>query len=333
MSRLKEHAKAFEVLQKYALESLPVLPARFQMLEDHGYIVVPNVIDEKTCDELMQGLKTWLVTAAGAERDPRTWRSSVMPYSIHNIYQHFGAGHIDPVWRLRQDERVVDVFASLWGTRDLLTSFDGFCLQPPHELVGKKGHVPGAVDGSWYHYDQGSYPGRHTVQGFVTLEDQDEQDATLMVVDKSHLRHMEFFRRFPGAHAKDGDWIKFTDEELRWVLSQEGAKEVRVKAKKGSMVLWDSRTAHCSGRALEGRPEARWRGVIYTCYAPRRLASEKDLAKKRKALEERRTTNHHPAQRIHLFPKEPRWGKKSAEFKLPTGPVSLSELGRRLAGL
>lgn len=333
---LKAEAKAFDAMRQlrpFFDGPLANLPPRFRELEDRGYMVIPDVVDSATCDKLMAGLKHWLVEiGTGVNfKDRSTWRSAQLPYSIHNIFQQYQAGHIPPVWELRQDERVVQVFSDMWNTpaRDLLTSFDGFCLRPPHEWLGRKGHVPGKTDGNWYHYDQGNYTGRHTIQGFITLEDQDKYDAPLMVIDKSHLHHSRFFQQFPG---KKGDWIKFDDKELDWVLSQPDAKEVRVAAKKGSMVLWDSRTAHCAGQAIDGRPVPRWRGVIYTCYAPRKLASAKDLVKKVQAFEDMRTTNHHPAQNIHLFPARPRWGKDPSEFKLRQKPVDLTPLGRRLAG-
>lgn len=333
---LKEETKAFDTLRQLAYPScpLPVLPSRFRELEENGYMVIPDVVDAGTCDRLMAGLKHWLVEIGTGVNcnDRSTWRHNKLPYSIHNIFQQYQSGHIEPVWKLRQDERVIRVFEDMWSTpaRDLLTSFDGFCLRPPHEWLGRKGYVPGETDGEWYHYDQGNYTGRHTIQGFITLEDQDEKDATLMTIHQSHLHHAKFFRQF--TNRKGGDWVKFIPEELKWVLSQPGAREVRVAAKKGSMVLWDSRTAHCAGNALHGREHARWRGVIYTCYAPRRLASEADLVKKRKAFEEMRTTNHHPAKSIHLFPLKPRWGKDPSEFKLRDKPVELTPLGRRLAG-
>lgn len=324
--------KAFEVLKQAAYgPPLPHLPARFNELEEHGFMVIPDVVDGKTCDKLLAGLKQWLVDiGTGVDfKDRRTWQSKKMPYAIHGIYQQYQAGHVAPVWELRQDERVVNVFADMWNTRpmDLLSSFDGFSLRPPHEWLGRKGAT--CPRGQWFHYDQGDYAGCYTIQGFVTLEDQDVDDAPLVVVDRSHLHHAEFFEQFPG---RKGDWIKFDERELAWVMSRPDAKEVRVAAKKGSMVLWDSRTAHCASDALDGRKEARWRGVIYTCYAPRRLASAKDLEKKREAFNQMRTTNHHPAQKIHLFPQKVRWGLDPSVFKLPTKPPELSALGKRLAG-
>lgn len=48
----------------------------------------------------------------------------------------------------------------------------------------------------------------------------------------------------------------------------------------------------------------KWRHVVYTCYQPRSLATEKDLALKREAYRDRRVTTHWPAMNVKLFPKE-----------------------------
>ena len=48
----------------------------------------------------------------------------------------------------------------------------------------------------------------------------------------------------------------------------------------------------------------KWRHVVYTCYQPRILATEKDLALKWEAYLDRRVTTHWPAMNVKLFPKE-----------------------------
>ncbi len=48
----------------------------------------------------------------------------------------------------------------------------------------------------------------------------------------------------------------------------------------------------------------KWRHVVYTCYQPKSLATEKDLALKREAYNDRRVTTHWPAMNVKLFPKE-----------------------------
>ena len=47
-----------------------------------------------------------------------------------------------------------------------------------------------------------------------------------------------------------------------------------------------------------------WRHVVYACYQPRSMASEKDLAVKRAAWDGYCITTHWPAANVELFPDE-----------------------------
>lgn len=329
---------------------LPQLPERFKHLHEHGYQVIPNVFTAERCEEIHAALKQWYAdVGTGVDfNNPNTWKSENLPYTIHGIHQHYSVGHIQPVWNVRQDPQVVNVFSELWNTAptEMLSSFDGFCLQPPPEWLGRAPQARKGIyselglEGSWYHYDQRrAKVGRHCIQGFVTLQDQTEDDATLMVLAGSHKYHQAFFEHFDKTHeeikerAKAGDWVKFNQlSELKWVATQPGVKEVRVVAPKGSLVLWDSRTAHCSGKPRPDRAIPQWRSLVYTCLQPRRLATPKDLNRKRELFNARRTSNHWAAT-PHAFPKEPRFGKRSNELNVVNIPAPvLTDLGRRLAG-
>lgn len=76
------------------------------------------------------------------------------------------------------------------------------------------------------------------VQGFITFEDTDEDDGTLMVYKKSHLYHQKMFKM--NKHSGSDDWYKLTEQDLKWVKNSK-LEEVKIKAPKGSLVLWDSR--------------------------------------------------------------------------------------------
>eukprot|EP00697_Spironema_sp_BW2_P012851 gnl/Spiro4/29516_TR14452_c0_g4_i1.p1 gnl/Spiro4/29516_TR14452_c0_g4~~gnl/Spiro4/29516_TR14452_c0_g4_i1.p1 ORF type:complete len:356 (-),score=52.27 gnl/Spiro4/29516_TR14452_c0_g4_i1:43-1080(-) len=308
---------------------LPSLSAEFDHLANHGWQVVENVLDAPTCDALRGGIENMfrsLGTGLSFE-DASTWRSSNLPFSLHRIYQH-GIAHYQPLWDVRQNPAVHDVFARLWQTPDLLVSFDGMCVMEPPEWSGKKMHID-----SWFHFDQGPRKlGRHCIQGLVTLEDMSSADGTLMVIDSSHNLHLDFFRNF-GMELVAGDWHKFTKEQSDWLLAQPGLCVRRISAPKGSLVLWDSRTAHCNQPPQIGRPHPRWRFVVYVCMMPRKYATPKDLAKKLSALNELRVTSHWPCK-VKLFGKAPRayGGVAQRIFPPPPVPPTMTPLGRRLAG-
>lgn len=328
--------------QKVFQERLPRTPrnggmrdAVFAQLDRDGYCIIPNVIDSAFCDELINDIWQWMgALQTGIKRDdPETWTTKQWPANIHGIIQHHGIGQATHAWKLRQDPRVVQVFADLWQTKpeDLLTSFDGTSVIRPPEL--RKGHKGGKGlgwqkdDEDWYHSDQRPTKlGRHCIQGWVTLEDVGPQDATLRLLAGSHLQHQRLKKPV------SGDWYRLDDAEKKEM--RQDCEEVFVSCPKGSMVLWDSRTVHCAAAPRPGREAARWRYVIYTCMHPRRFATEKELSKKRQVFLDGRTSSHWPSP-VKMFPKVPRsYGKELPPWVNPPAyPLEqLTPLGKRLAG-
>lgn len=130
------------------------------------------------------------------------------------------------------------------------------------------------VDQSWQR------KGRHCVQGYVNLTDaSDARTGSLMVVPRSHERFAAFFDAYPHARSS-GDWYKFASDEERAFFGE----PVRVHGGKGSLVLWDSRTAHQNAKPAPDAGTPKDRYVVYTCYQPRALISAANLKKKQKAV-------------------------------------------------
>ena len=97
------------------------------------------------------------------------------------------------------------------------------------------------------------------------------------------------------------------------------------------MVFWDSRTIHCGVEPRKGREEQNFRCVVYLCYTPRSLSTEKELKKKIKAFEEMRMTSHWP-HKVKLFPKMPNtFGAKIKDVE-PLNPPEINEIGRKIVG-
>ena len=104
-----------------------------------------------------------------------------------------------------------------------------------------------------------------------------------------------------------------------------------VKAAKGSVIMWNSKTVHCGIESFRGREKTNIRCVVYLCYLPRNKATEKDLEKKRKAFNNQRMCSHW-ANKAQLFPKNPRtYGGSLPNVTTFPKPV-LTELGKKLAG-
>jgi hypothetical protein len=67
------------------------------------------------------------------------------------LIQHWSIGHAQHVWDLRQNPKIVDVFAKIWdcNREDLLTSFDASSFHFPPEDTNR-----GYYRQPWLHCDQ-----------------------------------------------------------------------------------------------------------------------------------------------------------------------------------
>lgn len=305
-------------------------------LDTYGVAIIPSVLDDDECSQMLSEMWDFfeLITNNLLKRtDESTWREFYKLYPLHSmLVQHYSIGHAQFAWNLRQNPKFVSIFAKLYdcSESDLLVSFDGSSFHLPPEVTNK-----GWFNNKWLHTDQ-SFLTSETIsciQSWVTALDVNEDDATLVVLEKSHLLH----KQFGEVHNKTDkeDWYKLTTEEYQWYVDQ-GCVERRISCPKGSLVLWNSKTIHCGVEPLRTRKNPNIRAVCYLCYQPKNLLSSKELEKcikkKQKAFYEKRTTSHWPL-RTKLFPKNPRtYGGELPDVKEIPLPV-LSDLGKNLAGL
>lgn len=303
-----------------------------ETLARDGVAVIPGVLDETECDAMVNGMWDYLEHITQKWDMPidranqATWREFYKLSPKHGmLIQHFGVGHAQTSWNVRQNPKILEIFEEFWGCpkEDLLTSFDGLSFSFPPEVTKRGWHTK-----TWYHTDQTfTKPDFQCVQSYVSGLDIEEGDATLSVYEGSHVFHAEFAETF-GITAKD-NWHMLTEEQNAFYT--ERCKIVNVVSPKGSLVLWDSRTIHCGMGPRKGRANPKFRAITYLCYMERRLASTADLKKKRTAFEEKRTTSHYPCK-IKLFAKDPMTYGGSKVICEIAPDVVLDSIGRRLAG-
>ena len=176
---------------------------------------------------------------AAVRRDqPGTWAGPTwVPDPANGIVSAAGIGQSVCMWQARCLPRVCDAFATIWGTHDLLSSFDGANVFRPWADRPER-----RTEGGWYHVDQG--PGKsgcHCVQGFLTLTDATYQTGGLVVVPGSHRGHDELCVRLAHLNQPGRDFVPVPLDDVS--LSQ-GA--LLVCARAGDLVIWDSRTIHCN---------------------------------------------------------------------------------------
>jgi len=303
-------------------------------LEEYGVAIIPNVLDDEECREIVSGIwdfleyisKIWEKPLNRNDKD--TWREFYELYPLHGmLLKNWNIGHADISWKIRQNPKILEIFSILWNVKpeELLVSFDSLSFHIPPEIT-KRGWFK---DNLWLHCDQSFTDNRFKcVQSWVTGLDINENDGTLAFLEKSHLFHEDFGRDFEIKDKKD--WYKLDKVELEYYLNNE-CKLKKIKCPKGSLVLWDSRTIHCGIEPNKLREEANFRAIIYLCYLPRKLATEKQLEKKRTAFEELRTTSHWPCN-IKLNGKNPRtYGNRLRNCAIIYNPI-LKEIGYKLAG-
>lgn len=315
---------------------------RRDFFQTNGFVVIPQVLSNMECDRFREEIKQ-AIASMDKERkviadDASTWTAGNLPTSIHGIFQGYNIGHIRPVWEVRQHHNVNRTFAELWGVQpdQLFSSFDAACVIPPYELRGSR-YKPD--DGTrWMHVDQGKKKtGFHCAQGLVTLEDMDSDDATLRVLQYGHLLHEKMVKHFK---FPSGDWLRLKEEQIRWLQEQDHrVHEVAICAKKGDLVLWDSRLPHCNSKAQANRPFPRWRVVTYVCQMPAPADAAlraKIAADKQTKFLKRRVTPHWPLATTAGFPEWPHHGKNPLEFnsldRWFADEADLNDIGLRFAG-
>eukprot|EP00048_Salpingoeca_helianthica_P006094 m.94830 g.94830 ORF g.94830 m.94830 type:complete len:387 (-) comp13877_c0_seq1:21-1181(-) len=189
--------------------------------------------------------------------------------------------------------------------------------------------------GDWFHTDQA--PGRpelSCVQGLVTAYDMSDGDGTLAVLRGSNKHFAAFASQFGLQGHTAVDWCSIRDESReRSFFDERGCKRVNVRARAGSLVLWDSRTVHCGCLPQRGRPDPKIRFVVYVCMKPLPFgASERAeaLKRKREILANRKTSSHWPDGRA-TFDAYMKTATNGAQIGALPQP-NLTPLGRLLAG-
>ncbi len=301
-------------------------------LDKYGVAVIPNIVSNEECDKLYSEMwdffeyitQTW--TKPIRRDDQSSWREFYNLFPLHSmLIQHHGIGHAQFAWNARQNEAIIDVFTNIWkcNKEDLLVSFDGSSFHLPPEITGRGWYR----HNTWYHTDQ-SYCRNdfECVQSFLSVNDINIGDGTLAFMEGSHKYHKEFAEHFK--IIDKSDWYKFNEEEELFYASR-GCEYKRITCPRGSLVLWDSRLAHCGAEPMKERSKPNIRAVIYLCYMPRSFNS--DIKKKREAFEKLRTTNHWPCK-PKLFPLLPRTYGKTIQPTTQIPKPHINELGMKMIG-
>mmetsp|Transcript_8651 Transcript_8651/g.24318 ORF Transcript_8651/g.24318 Transcript_8651/m.24318 type:complete len:913 (+) Transcript_8651:63-2801(+) len=271
-------------------------------LVNEGFVVIKSVADEsmvKTAYDLLwefleeadagSAVRRNKVDTWWSGRDGHGWAGA----ADDGIIQGRGIGQSEVLWSLRGLPTVRKVFADLWGTEQLVSSFDGAGVFRPYGIHREYK----TTKKNWYHLDQAHYKrGLHCVQGLVTLKDATEETGGLVVVPRSHRFHNDICCRYK-AGDMTSDFLSINVNDR--VLTEGNLGPRMVAAKAGDMILWDSRTIHCntsplkeSWDLLQGNDLVR--AVCYICMTPAAWCTDDIFKRRQQAFENGVTTAHWP---------------------------------------
>ena len=299
-------------------------------LETNGVCVIP-IFNQEECNLMIQDMWKMLADLTKtmqvpiSEHDKKTWKTLYDLFPKHAmLLQHWGVGHSQFAWNVRQHPKVLNEFAKLWNVNstDLITSFDGVSVHFPPEVTNR-----GWFKNNWLHCDQSFTRNKlECIQGFVSATHCKPEDATFCYLEGSHKLHKEFANTYN--KLDKSDWYKLSDDEQAY-FAKKGCVMKRLEVPAGSLVLWDSRLIHSGVEPLKTRACQNLRCVVYVCMVPRILSSEKNQKKRQKAFSELRMTTHWPMN-TKLFPKHPHtYGNPLPNVDVLEMPV-LSNLGEKL---
>lgn len=344
----------------------PQIASYLDELEEQGYCVIPQVLLTAEAERLYQRVwhefieKAWPV----CKLDDRShWKEA---FPIHNKMGIFAgpAGQTQVMWDLRQDPRIVDIFARIWNTNELIVSMDGLSFMCPPEV--RDGYFE-----PWPHVDQSilrrldgvghsnnppldfvsesslkTQP--FTVQGQFLFEDSLEGDGGFYCIPKSHLRFSEFASQLEIINAIEAPKDKRREARHEFLQKFFDTRTdalgnpycmKHVTAPKGSIILWDSRTVHWNQHANHDRPYSdppRVRMVGYLCYVPKARLSDAGRMQRIEAFEKGVSTGHNPVNpelkytNDHIYP-EFRQYLEDPTYTQPA--IHLTPLGESLLGL
>lgn len=112
------------------------MPQYLKDLEEQEYCVIPQVLSDSETKVLYERVWHEFIEKAWPNcrmNDRSNWKDAFLAHNRMRIFAG-PAGQTQVMWDLRQDPRIVNVFAKIWNTHDLIVSMDGLSLTCPPEI-------------------------------------------------------------------------------------------------------------------------------------------------------------------------------------------------------
>lgn len=306
-------------------------PEWLQHLKERGWAIVPGVISPEKAQGYVDRMHDWLEKwGIGYNRnDPSTRFAKYLPWhSRGGLYNRYGIGHEQFVWDIKSEPALINTFEMLWGTQELVVSYDGVNMSIPD--VGRPKTDPAFVP--WAHVDQS--PLRRNlqcVQGILNLLPNGPEDGGLMVLDKSNAYYTELWEHFDDKKGPNGwntiPWQTIDEDMNSWLLAK-GCTWTKLCPGPGDLMLWDSRTIHYG--AVPSSTNDRF--AAYVCYKPAKYISEEVRRGRLEAFNKKQNTAHDPSV-IRIPERQPPEDHETYEAAKKLQEPVLTRRARQLAGL
>lgn len=271
-------------------------PAATEYLEEQGYVIFANALTSAEAGEAVALLWDYLEElGTGIDRtDIDTWGDDRWPTAVHGgILPSYGIGHSAAQWFIRDVPSVKQCFSQVWDDEeDLLVSFDGVTIWRPwtYEASWKTN-----AGNSWLHIDQHPIgrPGKHCVQGLVNLLPTSAQTGGNVVIPGSH----RLFEQIPEQYSERLARIHPSIDHFRFPNDDENLKQnqpIMCHMEAGDLLLWDSRTIHCSAPSLmtPSQDQELLRAASLICMMPRSKSNAKVIEQRKAAVQNLTSTTN-----------------------------------------
>ena len=262
-------------------------PRAMTFLDEQGYVVFAQALSPSQATVALEKLWDYLENlGTGIERDDvDTWGDDRWPTAVHGaILPSYGIGHCEAQWYIRDTGKVHECFSQVWETDDLLVSFDGVSLWRPWTYNPDWRTNEG---NSWLHIDQHPLgrPGKHCVQGLVNLIESTPATGGNVVVPGSH----RLFEQIPTLYQERLSRIHPSIDHFRFPKDDprlSSYEPIMAHLYPGDLLLWDSRTVHCSAPSSDELQPSRQliRAASLVCMMPRSKSNPEVIAQRKQAV-------------------------------------------------
>lgn len=293
---------------------------------DKGYAIIKNAITPERAEYYRQKQVEWLQSFNRGfnPNDENTWTQEHLPVSFKGgMYFAYCSTHEKWVWEARMEPGVMKPFRELWGTDELLVSFDGMNVTLPRQKdltwspwphCGRQFELPLLKETLTITIDQDpNRKGLQCAQGLLNYAPNGPEDGGLILMEGSAKLYDQFFKetRQQAAHEDAPppeedfkDLFIFKEEDVKW-FEDRGCRLIKTNLDVGDLVIWDSRQMHyaCHPQGSQIRH------VQYICFTPAKFAKLEDLKLKADMFKQWGGTTHWPHCNIHPHRKAMRDGE------------------------